>query len=192
MVSSGGTRDNGHKLKYKKIYLGETPFDLRVIKHWNMGGCGDSVLGVTQNMTGHTSEQPAVSHLAPSRGVGLDGLQRSFPTLNSLGFYDFSYIIPLRQKNILMLCKSSQLVSASYLLQNSFITLLPDFSNLSFTYMLLPGSAKSTSCPTYISEVAIYCLDTLSLFYFQGSCISISRRLYGMWWFLKNMSFHMC
>lgn len=73
-MSSGRTRYNGHKLKYKKIPVEEKLFDLRMIKHRDMGGCGVSILGVTQNLTGHSPEQAVVADPALSRGIGLDGL----------------------------------------------------------------------------------------------------------------------
>lgn len=47
-----------------------------------MRGFENSVVGVTQNLTGRSSEQSAVVDAALSGGIGLDGLQGFLPTLN--------------------------------------------------------------------------------------------------------------
>jgi len=73
VMSSRRTRDNGHKLYYNLyIHLEDNLFDGR----WNMGDRGIFILGAIQNLTEHSSEQPAVADPALRRGIGLDGLQR--------------------------------------------------------------------------------------------------------------------
>lgn len=103
---SASLKRHGGQGKQKKIHLGENLFDLRVIKHWHMMVCENSLIGVTQNLTGHSPEQSAVVDTALSRAIGLDGLQKFLPTLSIIGLHGFlkKYITLLNQKTVFIFC----------------------------------------------------------------------------------------
>lgn len=68
MVPTDQTRGNGHKLKSMKIHLNTRKifFNMTVVKHRNgfPKEVVDSVGGDTQNLTGHSSRQPALDDMA--------------------------------------------------------------------------------------------------------------------------------
>jgi len=73
LLSCDKTRNNGHKLKYRKF----TEFPLKCKKNIFYSMCGqcwnrssreaEEILGDTQNLTGHSPEYPAVADAALSR-----------------------------------------------------------------------------------------------------------------------------
>lgn len=56
VVSSARIRGNEHKLKYRRshLHIGNKLFTIRVVKRGNRL-CGDSILGDTENPSGHRS-----------------------------------------------------------------------------------------------------------------------------------------
>lgn len=113
-----------------------------------MMACENCLIGVTQS-----PEQSAVVHTALSRGTGLEGLQKFLP-IHIIGLYGVFLKIhhSVKTENCHYVLQSLYLVSARYLLKDSFIALLPVFSNLPFSSILLSGNMKSSSCPTKLNK----------------------------------------
>lgn len=85
-VSSGRTRVNGYKLKYRKCYLNvrKKPFTCEgdlILEQVAQRGCRVSVLAHTQNLAG---QPPTLADPALSRKVELGNLPRSLPTSSIL------------------------------------------------------------------------------------------------------------
>lgn len=83
VMPSDSKRNNRHKLKCWKCSLNMN--NINNTSSWGVEGgqtlekvvqtgCGITILGDIENLTGHSSEQPGVGESALSRNVGLDHL----------------------------------------------------------------------------------------------------------------------